>query len=178
MALAELGSDLISSLSDQTKNATLASAAWVPVVKAVLRAYPWNCAKARKTLAPEGTTPTGDTWTYQFVLPPTCLRVLSVDTPDDAWTVEGRRVLTNTDNIHIEYIDYIEDVSKWDDLLAAAVSARLGHMLAYALTQSQSMKDNMWESYKMKVREARSVDAQENGRSEVQADEWLLERAI
>lgn len=176
IALTELGAKLITSLDDQVKAATLAKANWNTLLDAVIRAYPWNFAKTRKVLSPDGTSPAGGDWSYQFTLPPTCLRVLDTDLDGDDWIIEGRKLLCNSDTVTISYLQREEDLSIWDALFTQAFAARLAHLLAYPIVQSAALKDSMWNTYKLKLSEARSVDAQEGRLEEVQADAWIEAR--
>jgi hypothetical protein len=175
-ALAELGADLITSMSDPVKAASLATAMWPICTEAVMRAYPWNCLIDRADLTPDAQAPLGDDWSTSFALPPLCLRVLRTDITDDEYVVEGRKLLANTNTVKIKYLKKVTDVTLWDSLFVHAVTARMAQALAYPLTQSQSLKDTMGEAYKTRVREARSIDAQEGKLDTLQADEWLESR--
>jgi hypothetical protein len=172
-ALVEIGEpNLITSLSDNTRAAILSNQKYPAVRDATLRAYPWNCAIGRQTLSPLGDTPNHE-WTHQFQLPATCLRVLGLELRADEFDVEGRRIMANTNEIKIKFIQRVEDVTVYDALLAEALSSRLAHALAYAITQSASMREAMWENYRAKLREARSIDAQEGSPKSLEASEWI-----
>lgn len=174
-ALAELGADLITSMSDPVKAAVLASAMWPICTEAVMRSYPWNCLIKRASLTPDAQVPL-DEWEVQFTLPPTCLRVLRTDLTDDQYVVEGRKLLADSNTVKIKYLDNVSDVTLWDPLFVHAVTARLAQALAYPLVQSQSLKDTMGEAYRSRVREARSIDAQEGKLDLLEADDWLESR--
>jgi hypothetical protein len=178
IALTELGADLIVSLNDPVKAAILAKTNWDSLLRSVIRAYPWNFAIGRQTLSPDATAPVdlnGD-WTYQFTLPPESIRVLSTDLSRDDWVIEGRKLLCNTDTITIRFLQAVDDVTQWDDCFTQAFAARLGHLLAYPLVQSAALKDSMWTTYKQKLSEARSIDAQEGRLEMLTADEWTESR--
>lgn len=177
IALTELGTDLIVSLEDAVKAAILIKTNWNNLLDAVTRAYPWNFARTRKTLSPDATAPEGDDWTYQFTLPPESLRVLKTDLTDEQWVIEGRKLLCNTDTVTIQYLQRVDDVTRWDACFVQAYAARLAHLLAYPLVQSAALKDSMWTTYKQKLSEARSIDAQEGRLDEVEANLWIESRA-
>ena len=175
-ALMELGEpNLITSLSDPTRPAILANQKYAGVRDATLRAYPWNCAITRKNLAPVSAAPVYE-WSQAFNLPPDCLRVLGLELLSDEWTVEGRQILTNATSINMKYIKQVTDVTQFDALLCEALASRLAHALALPITQSNSVREAMWENYKAKLKEARSIDAQENASQRVEASEWLESR--
>lgn len=175
-ALGELGADLITSMTDPVKSATLATAMWPIVFESVARAYPWNCLIKRQALSPDASAPAGDDWTTSFTLPPTCLRVLSADLPRTEYDIEGRKLMANTNVVTIRFIERVEDVTLWDSMFSHAVASRLAQALAYPLTQSQSLKDSMGEAYRSRVREARSIDAQEGRYLQTETEEWLEAR--
>ena len=175
-ALVELGeTDLITDITENTKAAILANQKYTSVRDAVLRAYPWNCAIKRDVLAPASPSPVYN-WTYRALLPADCLRVLGLEENSDEWEIEGRYLNCNTNVMYVKYIQKITDVTQMDALLAEAISSRLAHALAYGLTQSSSMREAMWENYKAKLREARSIDAQEGMSRQVEASEFLEAR--
>lgn len=176
-ALVELGeTDLITDIAENTKAAILANQKYEAVRDAVLRAYPWNCAIERVVLAPASPSPIYN-WTYRALLPPDCLRVLGLEEEADQWEIEGRYLNSHTDVMRIKYIKKITDVTVMDALLAEAISSRLAHALSYGLTQSSSMREAMWENYRSKLREARSIDAQEGMARQVEASEFLDARS-
>jgi hypothetical protein len=170
LALTYIGADLITSLDDPIKSAVLIKQNWPSARDAVLRAYPWNCAIKRRTLAPLTEKPDNE-WTYQFNLPADCLRLLKVN-DDVPFTVEGRHVMADDSVLKISYIRRVEDPGEFDPLLVQALAAYLGHMLAMALVQSSSLKDQMFNQYRLYCREARSIDAQESYGEAVTATEW------
>lgn len=174
MALVYIGATSIVSMNDSKKSAITATVLWPGARDAVLRAYPWNCAVARKVLAPEATPPAFD-WAHSFVLPPECLRILSVK-DDIEYCLEGRRILTNSTVVYIKYIQRVEDVTQYDPLLCQAMAAHLAQLLAMPIVQSATLEQAMQNRYKLFLQEARSVDAQESSLQELQADAWLESR--
>lgn len=174
LALTYIGADLITSLDDPQKSAILIKQNWPICRDAVLRAYPWNCAVKRDVLAPLADQPAYG-WSYSFLLPPDCLRTLGLES-DEPFTIEGRKLQCNSNVVKIKYIARVEDPNEYDALLSQALAAYLAHLLAMPIVQSNSLKEQMWEQYKLAVREARSVDAQENSLQMVEATDWLEAR--
>lgn len=175
IALTHLGADLIASLDDPSKSASRAKANFGMARDAVLRRYPWKCAKKWAVLTPENTTPINPNFAYQFILPPDFLRLISTDQHE--YAIEGsRRILANTDALTIQYVYRNKTVAEWDDLLVQAIAARLAHLLAYPLVQSTAMRDAMWELYKTYTSEALTIDSQEGMAQDTSADEWLEAR--
>lgn len=143
----------------------------------LLFAHPWNFATKRETLAASVTPPLYD-FGYQFPLPADCLRVVDTDLPKDvAWKVEGRNILANSDAITIKYITQITDVTLYPPSFVEVLSCKLAAEVAYSLTQNASLKNALYNEYMLKLKEARSFDAQEANGDKYTASSWLNARA-
>ncbi len=176
-ALAKIGADQISSITQDTKSATICNRLFNYIRDEVLRAHPWNFALKRTTLTPDSDTPDSE-YDYQYQLPSDSLRVL--ETPEDDsldWVVEGRKILTNEpEELAIKYIYRHEDPSEWDSMFAEAFAWRLAADLSYALTQSLPLFDYCMKQYKAMLAEARSIDGMEGKIKVLVADEWINAR--
>lgn len=168
-ALDMLGGEPVTSLADNTKAARLCARNFEPVRDAVLRAYPWNAAIRRASLAALSEAPA---WGYsrQFQLPDgpapePCLRLLAIDGEeefDTRYKIEGRRVLTDEPApLDILYIARIADPSQLDPMLHDVIATRLAADLSYSLTASAALGQSLMEIYQAKLAEARATDAQE-----------------
>lgn len=166
-----LGTATIISLTQNSKEARLCNRRFDTVRDAVLRAHPWNCAIVRQQLAKNTTVPAFG-FANAFTLPtePYCLRVLSLFTsnvdgdiaPYDTqamFKIEGRNVLTDEDICRIIYIAREEDTELYDSLLSNTMAHRLAADLAYNITGSTSVAQQMFGLYESRLREARSMDA-------------------
>lgn len=170
-ALALIGADFITSLTQSTRPAIVANQIYPGVRDATLRAFTWNCAEQHVILSPLSTTPPFK-WAYEFQLPSDCLRVVSLE-DDPEFKVSQRKILANTNVLYLTYIYRLTDVAQFDALLSAAMEARLASELAYSLLESKSLRDDMWNMYMAKLREARGVDSREKSASEMDADVWV-----
>jgi hypothetical protein len=179
-ALDLLGADPITSLEDGSKAANLCQRNFEPSADSVLRLYPWNAALRRARLPALNEAP-GWGYLYQYQLPQGpepafCLRLLEVDNGTD-YRVEGRRILADyAAPLDILYIGRIVDVASYDALLAEAVAAKLAVHLAGNLTESGSRIEAAREYLRAVLAEAKSVDAQEGGASDLVVDAWLAAR--
>ncbi len=179
-ALDLLGADPITSLEDGSKAANLCQRNFEPSADSVLRLYPWNAALRRARL-PSLSEPPAWGYLYQYQLPQGpepafCLRLLEVDNGTD-FRLEGRRVLADyAAPLDILYIGRIVDVASYDPLLAEAVAAKLAVHLAGNLTESGSRIDAARDYLRAILAEAKAVDAQEGGASELVVDAWLSAR--
>jgi len=174
-ALYKLGADRITALTDDTKEGRLCNEQYSKLRDEVLRAHPWNFAIKRVELAQISETPVFE-WAYVYQLPNDCLRVLQAETKDVIYAVEGRKVYSDESTMYIKYIGQITDTATFDPQFAEALACRLAADIAYAITQSATVAQTMWEAYNSALRVARSCDAQEGTPEELQNTDWLVAR--
>ena len=166
-ALRRLGDDPIVSLTDDTERARLCNAFYSEARDEVLRSHPWNFAITRQQLSQLSTTPLYQ-YSYQYALPtdPYCLRVLEMEYSDYVFKIEhlagtGRVLLTDEGTAKIIYIARVTDTAQFDSLFIDTLTAKLSVDLAYPVTGSVQLQQNMQKLFEAKLREARSVDGQE-----------------
>ena len=153
-----LGASTITALSENSKEARLCNRRYDTVRDQVLRAHPWNAAIARATLAQNATAPEFG-FTYQYTLPtnPYCLRVLSfwnenVDSEISAYDsqvmykIEGRKILSNEGTCKITYVSRVTDPEQFDSLLSSTIAHKLASEIAYAITGSNSIAQQMFQN--------------------------------
>lgn len=167
-ALNQLGASTILSLTEDSKNARLCNARYTQVRDSIFRSHPWNCLQKRVQLPADTATPAWG-FSYQYTLPSDCLRVLRILDYDSDYKVEGRKIVTNNSSMKILYVARITDPNEYDELLRETLSAALAADIAYAVTSSNPLTQNMYNLLKDKLKEARFVDATE-GQNTVQED--------
>ncbi len=159
-ALNQLGATTIISLTEDSKNARLCNARYTQVRDALFRSHPWNCLQKRLELAADTATPAWG-FSYQYTLPADCLRLLVILDYDSNYRVEGRKILSNTSTMKILYVGRITDPNEYDELLRETLSAALGADIAYGVTSSNPVAQNMYTLFQSKLRDARFVDSTE-----------------
>lgn len=179
-ALDTLGADPITSLDDPQKAARLCNRNFTMSRDAVLRAYPWNCAMARASLAASTDVPAFGFARY-FPVPDDFLRMWRLQDDDEGvikWRLEGRRIATDAGApLLIVYASIVTDPAQFDSLLVDALSARLAADIAYTLIGSMQAQQNAWSIYQAKLAEARQINAQEQGvPDEFSAPDWIDSR--
>lgn len=160
IALGNLGANLISSLTEDTPEATLCNVHWDNVRRSLLSTHPWNFAIKRQQLTALGTAPAFG-YAYQYQLPSDCLRVLRVEDNDD-YKLEGRTILTDADACYLKYVYDNLDVASWSDPFVDLAATRMQLELAYGITKSTSQKEQAMQLYEYKLRDARNWDAQQD----------------
>jgi hypothetical protein len=174
-ALIKLGEpNLITSLSDQTKAARLCNQLYETLRDDVLRAHPWNFALARVELA-QITAPVLFEFDHAYQLPADCLRVVKVD-GDFEYKIEGRHLLTNHPEVNILYVKQVTDPGEYDTNFQEALSCRIAMEIAYAMTNSNTVAEQMESLYQRRLSDARTFDAQEGTPDQIEATEWLYSR--
>lgn len=91
---------------------------------------------------------------------PYCLVVRRTDKDDsqEPWTVEGRRLgLLVSSTVQIWYRSR-PDITAWTPASVTAVSYSIASKIAYPITESQSLTDQMKKLYEFELRRARSQD--------------------
>ena len=166
-ALRRLGDSPIVSLTDDTERARLCNAFYSEARDDVLRSHPWNFSITRQQLSQLSATPLYQ-YSYQYALPtdPFCLRVLEMEYSDYVFKIEhlagtGRVLLTDEGTAKIIYIARVTDTAQFDSLFIDTLTAKLSVDLAYPVTGSVQLQQNMQKLFEAKLREARSVDGQE-----------------
>lgn len=171
-AVQKLGAAAISSLDDDTPRARRCKAIYEQVRDAVIRDAKWNFAMTRTQLSSSVADPNFG-WAKQVTLPenPYCLRVVqaySGDVPIDH-AVEGRSLMTNYTTVNLLYLARITSVTEFDALFIEAFEARMAAELALPITGSRTVAGDFWQLYQAKIKEARTVDAQEGTPPQIQA---------
>ena len=159
-ALLKLGAASISAFDENSTGARLSSNFWPDALDAVLRSHPWNCAIKRVALAPTSVSPIYD-YDNAFTLPGDNLRLLEVKTDYD-YKVESGEILATEDPLYIKYIWRNENVATYDALLISALTAYMQAELAYPITKSTTQQKAAWELFALKIKQARTVDGQED----------------
>jgi len=176
LALVSLGADTIMDMGEDNETARKLNAIYVPILKDLLRAHPWNFSSGRTTLAQLSETPPFE-FTYYYQLPSDCLRAVEVNEDSSInFVVEGRRLLCNEGSVDLKYIIYAEDPTLYDPNFVALFAARLAAEIAYAITNSRTISKDRWEIYLGMLKTARSSDAQEGKPQRTERHGWVLGR--
>jgi hypothetical protein len=159
-ALLMLGANTINSFDDDSDRAKTASNLWPSFVDSILRKHYWNCAKKQVVLSPDSEAPAFD-WDYQFTLPSDWVRTLQVGKyrqPDDYEHV-GRKLLMATNVLYLTYIS--NDATNYDTELVNVLELGMAARMAYAITQSASLRDSFAAEYRDALRIAKAIDGQD-----------------
>ena len=174
-ALTKLGSELISSPTQNVDRARVLDAMYPIVRDSVLRDNPWNFAVKRTILAVSGTTPAWE-WGYQFLLPSDFIMLMEVK-DQEKYKIEGEYILTDQENnLNIKYIYRNEDTAKYDSLFVEALACKLAFEACERITQSNTKKENLERDYETAMSKAKMRDGYEDDPRDYIEDDWVTAR--
>jgi hypothetical protein len=166
-ALAKVSNNRITSLTEGSTAGDLCNEMYGRVRDRLLRRHIWNFNKKRVKLAQLSTAPVFG-WTYAYQLPSDWVRNIAVY-PDSAgigqthgYQVEGRRILSDHENIYLVYGGRITDPNDFDDMFREALAYALAVELAVPLAKSATLRDRMNEAFLAYVMEAQTIDGQDD----------------
>ena len=162
IALAKLGVDSITSLSDNTDQAKKCNLLYDDIAIEVMSEGVWSSTVSRVELARTTNTPVFG-YSYEFQLPtnPRYLRVLSINEEDPGiydYAIEGDKLLTNVSTMKIKYQGEITDTESYGVWLRRSIQYRLAAELAYPLTGDSRMAQGLMEQYMRSVADGLAAD--------------------
>lgn len=168
LALAHLGEDSITSLSDGTPRAIACNLHYAVTRDEVLRSHRWNFAIAR--IATVDYDEPEFEWTAKFELPTDCLRVLefngneSTET-DREFVIEGRWLFSNSTTANIVYVKRETDTTLYDPIFVKALALKLAVALSESIRGTTGKTAELLAAYERYTAPlARRVDANEGKR--------------
>jgi hypothetical protein len=173
-ALVLLGSKPIASFTENTDSAVIVANIYPTAKKDVMRCHPWNCLEVDEILSPLVAKPKFR-WAYQFDLPGDLLRVIEIGggLQENDYRLQGRRILANTNVLYLTYISD-KNESEWDANLTDVMIKRMAKDMAYPLTKSASLAELKDAEYRVALRTAKSIDAQENPPEDFEDESRLI----
>lgn len=156
--LIKLGADPISSLSEDVKNARLCNARYEFLRNEVLESHPWVFATKIAELASVVWTSNNE-WQYKFALPTDYLQMQRGEDWKQDFEVFDGYLYANESPIKIKYTAEITAASRFSTVFAECLSWRIAAELAYAITNSNTVAEQMMKAYMLALKEARYADA-------------------
>lgn len=174
LALTQLGADRITNIDDDSENARKMNAVYDRILRSMLRKHPWNFASKESALATLSETPVNTEYTYVFQLPSDFVRLVKTDLEEtDDYKILGKKIYSNEESLILKYIYFCEDPNQYDDLFIDAFAARLASELAFSISGDKQLAKMADDLYREKLREAKTIDSQEETPDELTANEWL-----
>jgi len=181
-ALIKLGAERINALTDDNKRARLCQEQYTKIKNRVLRSHPWKFAIKRSKLSPVSFTPEFGTENY-FEQPLDCIRIVGAmadydtsKTTEYHYSVEGRQIVSELDIINLKYITSNVLEAYFDEDFKEALSCALAHDLCYAINQSSTQKQELFQEYEFWIGQARSHGAMEITVDNLEYNTWTGSR--
>lgn len=191
-ALIKLGAERILDLNDESKEGRLCKEHYPRVRDKLLRSHPWNFATQRLKLAKTTNVPVFQ-FDFEYQLPGDFLYLTASDIENirvrsdlgivdtsladtERFRIEKDKLLSNSDEVHIEYVALITDTTLMDPNFRETLSDLLASDLAYAIVQSQSLAQALFAKHKDSLREARTIDAQQGSFLRPIEGSWIATR--
>jgi len=150
-----ISANLITSLDDDSDEARLARLNYDIARDATLESQEWTFAIKRFKPAKESEEPLFG-WAFQYKVPSDILRVLTCDRLGDIpanmidpevitqydqinWILEDGKILCNEDVVFARGVKRVTETGKYSALFIHALAAKLGMLMAFPLTQSNTI---------------------------------------
>lgn len=190
MALAILGQDYLSSLTEENQRAVLCNQYYDIVRQQILRAHDWSWARVKDKLVllrEEEDGPEFATMVYQK--PAACLFVTKLYNEGIHRWIDDREfkleydkelanevIRTRMVEAYAEYVKDVEDTSIFDSNFIAALAALLAHEIAMSLTGSTNLSQLAMQKYQLALNEARYTNKVEQLEDAVFQNPYLESR--
>lgn len=171
--------EAITSPTDDTAPAKWLNRNYDLVRDYLIRGYEFNFARDRACIAAQSTEPAFG-WKYQYTIPVDCLRVLPLTEGGllngklIPYEIENTVILTNAKPpLKLRYLRRVENPTEFDAMFVQLLAARLGMMMAQAITGKASFQQILSQFYTDIQEKAEVVDAQEGTPTDPVQDEYL-----
>lgn len=169
-ALRLIGEPPITSLADRRHAARLCKGAFATVRDRLLRAAPWQFAKATAAPPVAPFEQADPLWKLRYVMPSDCLAIREVrDAGVDSWEMRSAgvdgdiRVFLHTDMTApiVVYTRRVVNPASWDELFADAFAHSLAATINPALGRDKGLTDQLAQAASLKLLQAQQREARE-----------------
>jgi len=182
-ALTLVGTRLISSIADASKECTLIKTNWDTYRRAILRDGLWKFAKQIVVLQPDQNYQRVFGYQQRYPLPTDFIRLVefngqsaNIDSPEAPWRVMTGFIYANMSYANLVYICDVTDVTQYDPLFCEAFAAYIAAKLCNTLTGSPNSAAALEQAYKVALQKARFAGSTEDPSVPLDADIWLQSR--
>ncbi len=176
-ALRKIKQNMITSLNEDSKEASHCKFLY-PMIKAeVLSKYSWKCAIKTLELSSKKTTNYKLDYKYEFFLPRNCLRILNVN-GNTNYHRDGQYIYHNSEIIKLLYIANVDEEFLSINV-ANVIACKMAVELSYSFFDNSTLIGFLQECYNREYKEALDLDSQEGAISNyIELDEptWIQAR--
>jgi hypothetical protein len=172
-ALSELGAQLLTALPMNNLESDTVLAVYDDVYEDLLGKAPWRFATKKADLSREVTTPLNE-WTYQFVLPPQCMRILRVY-PHAPYEMFEGKIYSDSDALAVDFVERVSE-SLWPPPFVRLMSLELAVRMCMAITNDVALKKSLQDDTRMQFAAALAADAQQRPNIPLQSSPFTAVR--
>jgi hypothetical protein len=160
MALARMGSELITDLQDGSQNSLYCNTFLDDAVQIVLADYEWLCCRKRIALGPDVEKPPFR-WRNYFTVPDRYVRHISIlDSGGYAvpFVQEGNKILSDADELNLVYIYKPYNPNDLSPYVRTAIYTRLGYLISTAISSNEALLQVLMAEYEAALEKAKVQD--------------------
>lgn len=182
-ALIKCGADRISALSDTTLGAEVCNEEYAKCRDDLLISHPWNFAIDDFELAQDATYTPGESgdpdggYLYRYAVTSSVLRILLLNNSQlPIWKIQGGYLHTDESTVTVKVIKQVTDTTLFSKSFEEVLALKIAKDIAYRLTQSLALVQDLDRRYENAFRQARSFDGQEGSAELWVVDDWITSR--
>ena len=181
LALQGLGSNSITSLTQNSTAAKACNRVYEHARDTELRSHQWGFARAQVQIAADSTNPTFGA-AKRYLKPSDCLRILPTEGQDgssmqDDFQTFGRYIHTDhASPINLIYVQRVTDVEQMDQCFKDLLVKRIANDVCEKVTQSNKKRELARGEYIAARNMARKTNSFEKPPTEPPEDEWVTAR--
>lgn len=158
-ALSLIGNDIpILSLEDNTKQGKVCKEAYEPCLTTLLRSFPWSFAVHRYSLAATLLKPAfGEGLVFQ--VPSDCLRVFKPAERGCQYTVEGDKIISDSNPFNFYGIKYITDTTLFDSEFEKCLTYLIATEICMVMTTDSVLKNKLFQEYNFHLTRAKETSS-------------------
>lgn len=171
-----IGASPITSIDDGSNTANLISGLYEISLKSVLSECKWNFATKRSALSTSSTTSlgfydVGETIIYDK--PSDMVRIFDVSPKSAVFREEGDLIISDSSDLAVRYVYYLEDTTKYSIYFIDALADRLASEIAFPIVNDKSLTAIMMDKYeKISLPKAKSMNSQTGKHQVLVDDAW------
>lgn len=133
---------------------------WEQCLKELLSEHPWKWALVHQQLAVDSgyTSVYTDDYDYAYQIPTALVRFSDSESSDTIFVRRGQHLLTNDDELAIEFVQFNEDTTKFPAKFTRALSALLAREIFFYMSTKGSFDKNFAAKYERALEEAKLED--------------------
>ena len=178
-ALTLAGAQPIVSIDDDSTNARILSRVYETALRSLLSECKWNFATKRVNLSlvteELAFEDVGEGFVYQK--PNDLIRIYSVNPPRSSWREEGDYIVSDTEDLGLRYVYYLDAPSKYPMYFVEAFIDKLCSDICYTIVNSSSLAEAFVKKYEnVSLPKATSANSQTGIQQTLLDDAWELSK--